>query len=143
MKVCPVCRAVAFDDATVCYGCLHDFAREGEDREPLPTSGVPLNAEELPADGAFVNAGELQANEVFAGNVGELSSGETPAGNAGESLTGEPSMGDGNRARPSGAFARASAPQHARDPAAAEFTIRFTPVFDQSGGFAWTCAVEA
>lgn len=25
MKVCPTCQAVAFDDASVCYGCLHRF----------------------------------------------------------------------------------------------------------------------
>ena len=25
MKVCPVCGAKAFDDAAVCYGCLHRF----------------------------------------------------------------------------------------------------------------------
>ena len=25
MKTCPVCCAVAFDDASVCYGCLHRF----------------------------------------------------------------------------------------------------------------------
>lgn len=28
MKVCPVCRAKAFDDAEVCYGCLHRFGRD-------------------------------------------------------------------------------------------------------------------
>lgn len=25
MKTCPVCKAGAFDDAEVCYGCLHQF----------------------------------------------------------------------------------------------------------------------
>ncbi len=25
MKVCPICRALAFDDAEVCYGCMHRF----------------------------------------------------------------------------------------------------------------------
>ena len=28
MKICPVCGARAFDDAPVCYGCLHRFAEE-------------------------------------------------------------------------------------------------------------------
>lgn len=28
MKVCPVCKAGAFDDAKVCYGCLHRFTDE-------------------------------------------------------------------------------------------------------------------
>lgn len=26
MKTCPICHARAFDDAEVCYGCLHRFA---------------------------------------------------------------------------------------------------------------------
>ena len=25
MKTCPVCRAVAFDDARTCFGCMHHF----------------------------------------------------------------------------------------------------------------------
>lgn len=25
MKTCPVCKSGAFDDAEVCYGCLHQF----------------------------------------------------------------------------------------------------------------------
>ena len=28
MKSCPICGARAFDDAAVCYGCLHRFADE-------------------------------------------------------------------------------------------------------------------
>ena len=31
MKVCPICSAASFDDATTCYGCLHRF-EEGEGR---------------------------------------------------------------------------------------------------------------
>lgn len=29
MKVCPVCKAKAFDDAAICYGCLYRFDRGG------------------------------------------------------------------------------------------------------------------
>ena len=25
MKTCPICHAVAFDDAAICYGCMHPF----------------------------------------------------------------------------------------------------------------------
>ena len=25
MKQCPICQSKAFDDATTCYGCLHEF----------------------------------------------------------------------------------------------------------------------
>ena len=28
MKVCPVCKALSFDDADICYGCLHRFNEE-------------------------------------------------------------------------------------------------------------------
>ena len=27
MKVCPVCKSGAFDDAQVCYGCMHKFTK--------------------------------------------------------------------------------------------------------------------
>lgn len=38
MKTCPICRSRTFDDAEVCYGCLHAFkAQEGIDiEEPSP-----------------------------------------------------------------------------------------------------------
>ena len=56
MKVCPVCEAKAFDDAEVCYGCLHRFSdSEGEDRvtdevvsgEGLPEDDLPEDEEEV------------------------------------------------------------------------------------------------
>lgn len=28
MKTCPVCQAIAFDDARQCFGCLHDFGMD-------------------------------------------------------------------------------------------------------------------
>lgn len=30
MKTCPICKAGAFDDAEVCYGCLHRFSQRDE-----------------------------------------------------------------------------------------------------------------
>lgn len=32
MKICPVCHSGAFDDAKVCYGCLHRF--ESDEGQP-------------------------------------------------------------------------------------------------------------
>ena len=29
MKTCPVCQAVAFDDAETCFGCMHRFGEDG------------------------------------------------------------------------------------------------------------------
>lgn len=26
MKQCPICQSIAFDDAEICFGCLHDFS---------------------------------------------------------------------------------------------------------------------
>ena len=28
MKTCPICHSGAFDDARICYGCLHRFTDE-------------------------------------------------------------------------------------------------------------------
>ena len=38
MKICPVCRAAAFDDAEICFGCMHRFGDEAEEVSvPLET----------------------------------------------------------------------------------------------------------
>ena len=31
MKTCPICHAKTFDDARVCFGCLHDFTKPCDD----------------------------------------------------------------------------------------------------------------
>lgn len=36
MKTCPICEAKAFDDAAVCYGCLHRFDEERGSAEAAP-----------------------------------------------------------------------------------------------------------
>lgn len=41
MKECPVCHALAFDDAARCFGCLHVFGKkEGEPRHAVPQESV-------------------------------------------------------------------------------------------------------
>lgn len=40
MKACPVCGARAFDDAEVCYGCLHQFG--SEDAQGLAQVAAPI-----------------------------------------------------------------------------------------------------
>ena len=37
MKTCPVCQSVAFDDAELCYGCMHRFGEV----EITPESNMP------------------------------------------------------------------------------------------------------
>lgn len=53
MKICPVCAARAFDDAPICYGCLHRFA-EGEggavrEKGPLAGSSAAQGVEPAPS----------------------------------------------------------------------------------------------
>lgn len=38
MRVCPVCHARAFDDAEVCYGCMHRFSSKEPAAAPMPGS---------------------------------------------------------------------------------------------------------
>ena len=41
MKQCPICKSLAFDDATTCYGCLHEFSEEDAFAPgPLPESAA-------------------------------------------------------------------------------------------------------
>lgn len=39
MKTCPICGARAFDDAEVCYGCLHRYGRADT---PPPGPAAPV-----------------------------------------------------------------------------------------------------
>ena len=40
MKTCPICNAVAFDDAEVCFGCMHRYGdQETEPKPPEPIAG--------------------------------------------------------------------------------------------------------
>ena len=41
MKQCPICQSVAFDDATTCYGCLHEFA--DDEAASIPTAPLENN----------------------------------------------------------------------------------------------------
>lgn len=104
MKTCPVCRARAFEDAEVCYGCLHRFDGDGRDSavaeetawEPADAvqraasappsaraqSHVPAVPRTRPAmpSGAAPAAGDPSAADVvpFAGDSA-CSAGEPPA----------------------------------------------------------------
>lgn len=43
MKTCPVCSAKAFDDARICYGCMHSFEAEAQrKKEPSPLDNTTL-----------------------------------------------------------------------------------------------------
>ena len=54
MKTCPICHAVAFDDAQICYGCLHRFDAEEAPRPAAEaqqpgSEGQRCGSEEQPA----------------------------------------------------------------------------------------------
>ena len=36
MRICPVCHARAFDDAEICYGCMHRFGVKDAAASPVP-----------------------------------------------------------------------------------------------------------
>lgn len=46
MKTCPVCRAGAFDDAEVCYGCLHRFSQGDAQAFVAPSVASAPNSSE-------------------------------------------------------------------------------------------------
>lgn len=97
MKVCPICNARAFDDAVMCYGCLHRFDEE----EPI---------EEIAEDEGSKTMGGCDETAAF------------------DSLKDDPERVD----------VRASTRE-----ALPVFSIRFTPISDETGGVTWSCAVEA
>lgn len=41
MKTCPVCHASTFDDAKVCYGCMHRFGEDEEPKGRIGGNGMP------------------------------------------------------------------------------------------------------
>ena len=47
MKSCPICHAVAFDDATVCFGCLYRFEEESDSEERTGQDSAERGADEL------------------------------------------------------------------------------------------------
>ena len=72
MKTCPVCRARTFEDAEVCYGCLHRFEGGGrvaaapEDAAWEP-AGVAQRAASVPPSAQTQH--RLQANTQMRSQV--------------------------------------------------------------------------
>lgn len=65
MKTCPVCRAGAFDDAEVCYGCLHRFSQGDVQAFVVPSVASAPNSSE--------SGGAVGADEVCEGQGGARS----------------------------------------------------------------------
>ena len=62
MRVCPVCHARAFDDAEVCYGCLHRFSG----KEPV-AAPMPGNAHKGEAVGSLSQETQMRAQAPSSG----------------------------------------------------------------------------
>lgn len=127
MKVCPVCKAVAFDDATVCYGCLHDFESVNGVSRGLP---------------------DLESNFFANGDSAASLFGDEDAGQRDgfvEIAFGKPSGDQGEELREDNHHVLRQGPPHApaHSGTLAEFVIRFTPVEDPAGDIAWKCVVES
>ena len=50
MKTCPICQAVAFDDAAICFGCMYRFEDAETDQEtlshkPSDTAAEPVHGQ--------------------------------------------------------------------------------------------------
>lgn len=68
MKTCPVCSAKAFDDARICYGCMHSFEAESHKKEepsPLDTTTLDwLSPENLKPISAASEDGWISGNDI-------------------------------------------------------------------------------
>lgn len=75
MKECPICKAIAFDDARICYGCLHRFEEEA------PAETVPADLDERMdawlggGAEAFPGGGVLSEGGVCRAECAELKTG--------------------------------------------------------------------
>ena len=47
MKKCPICNSLAFDDAAMCFGCLHPFGGNGAPPSPSSDDPEPMGAHAL------------------------------------------------------------------------------------------------
>ena len=90
MKPCPICGALAFDDALMCYGCLHPFEPDDDIRREGDStpSGMPLieaekhmssvddaggsNDSRTTAQSAFSDCGAKEQEELASHSVGKL-----------------------------------------------------------------------
>lgn len=65
MKTCPVCHAVAFDDAAICFGCMHryDSREEPEGQPGSALEGEPCAPPSWPALPPAPSAAGVAATE--------------------------------------------------------------------------------
>lgn len=126
MKICPVCSAVAFDDALVCYGCLHQFTDgnktsiQEDECQTINCSHAKVSTQECVDEikqELLINDAmqdQLQATEIVTTEkIGKHAALDSITEHASRIVS--------------------EAPQ---------FNIRMIPIFDSAGSLTWNCAVE-
>lgn len=127
MKTCPICHAVAFDDAQICFGCMYRYEKAQEEPGgPFANvdarSDIFANVEESCEPGNRHNAGDEPSIQHVIG-------GDDEHGRY-ESQTEEIDAADAT-----------SGPEAVcRD--ALGFVIKMVPVCEESGAIAWSCSVD-
>ena len=41
MKTCPICQAITFDDAAICFGCMHHFEEKANEEADVHAQAKP------------------------------------------------------------------------------------------------------
>lgn len=118
MKKCPVCGSIAFDDATVCFGCMFRYSGQAPKHQSDAVKGESPTTVKVPL--------------VLAASDG-------PA--AGGPERGKVAAGGPERGVPAANEPERAARQRVQD-VSPSFAIRLTPDINQSGTMTWNCAVE-
>ena len=115
MKTCPVCHARAFDDAEVCFGCLHRFAAAelNTPRAAIPKPGSTRGASPAAEGGAIAAEGAASAMAAVetapSTSAAAAASSAIPASSAFARTSGSVSGRMGLSATPSAAMPSAAA----------------------------------
>lgn len=90
MKTCPVCKAVAFDDARICYGCLHryDWDEPGEGSNDGLGGSTDMPDKGLSPSPPSGQAGSFGEDRAFSEGDGAAPDGVRASGRDGSSVAG-------------------------------------------------------
>ena len=124
MKTCPICHAVAFDDALVCFGCMHRYETTQESQvEPSADADAFFETVENAAPRIDSDASGNASAQCEAETVEEL---EFDSSGALDGI---------DEAMPVVDF---EVPCRG----VPGFVIRMTPAYEESGAIAWSCSVD-
>lgn len=172
MKTCPICNAKAFDDADICYGCLHRFDKEAPPMTSEQTTshtGVMQSQMNSVAVGeSMVSGAPMQKAKAVQGMAPKLEGEflQTDAtqqrneqsqpiiarqndGHQQVNASGKPNSSiQGSASQLNRSVASVCGTKQVEQPSFREgvsapaFTIKFTPVPDENMGVTWRCSVE-